>query len=110
MSSSARPADYAASRVGGHRQKALQLAEKALQSEPANLNIHLNLGRVQVLAGAKEQGLAALRTGVQRGGREEFYAELNKWGNRRPSPIPSLPRNHPLNKYLGILFYRLGLR
>jgi dihydrofolate reductase len=95
---------------GVDRPKALQLAEKALQSEPDNLGFRLTLGRVQILAGAKEQGLITLRKGVQLGGGKEFYAELNKWGTRTPSPIPSLPRNHPLNKYLGILMHRLGLR
>jgi len=95
---------------GADRMKALQLAEKALQDDPDNLDFQLNLGRVQILAGAKEQGLTTLRRGVQLGGGKEFFAELNKWGTRTPSPIPSLPRNHPLNKYLGILLHRLGLR
>jgi len=101
---------YCMAKSGSDRLHALQLAEQALQAEPDNLSLHLNLGRVQIIAGYKEKGLATLRRGVQLGGGQEFLDELTKWGTRTPSPIPSLPRNHPLNKYLGILMYRLGLR
>ena len=101
---------FCMAKSGADRRQALQLAEKALQSEPDNLDLHLNLGRVQIIAGAKELGLRTLRRGVQLGGGKEFLAELTKWGTRTPSPIPTLPRNHPLNKYLGILMHRLGLR
>jgi dihydrofolate reductase len=96
--------------IGADRPKARDLAEKALQSDPQNLSFLLNLGRVQIMTGAKEEGLANLRKGVQLGGGNEFLLELSKWGTRTPPPVPSLPRNHPLNKYLGILMYRLGLR
>ena len=101
---------FCMAKSGADRQKALQLAEAALRSEPDNLSILLNLGRVQIMTGVKEYGLITLRRGVQLGGGKEFLAELTKWGTRTPSPIPSLPRNHPLNRYLGILMHRLGLR
>jgi dihydrofolate reductase len=101
---------FAMAQSGTDRLKAVQLAEKALQSEPDNLIFHLNLGRVQILAGSKDSGLKTLRKGMQLGGGKEFIAELTKWGTRVPPPIPSLSRNHPLNKYLGILMHRLGLR
>jgi dihydrofolate reductase len=101
---------FAMAQSGTDRLMAVQLAEKALHSDPDNLDFHLNLGRVQILAGAKDSGLRTLRKGVQLGGGKEFMAELTKWGTRIPPPIPSLPRNHPLNKYLGILMHRLGLR
>ena len=81
-----------------------------MQDEPDNLDVRLNLGRVQILAGAKEQGLTTLRMGVQLGGGKEFLGELSRWGTRTPPPIPALSRNHPLNKYLGLLIHKLGLR
>ena len=101
---------FCMAKSGADRREALKLAERALQSEPNNLDLHLNLARVQIIAGAKEQGLLTLRKGVQLGGGKEFHAELTKWGTRTPPPIPALPRNHPLNKYLGIMMHRLGLR
>jgi dihydrofolate reductase len=95
---------------GADSQKALLVAEQALAREPDNLRCLLNLGRVRLLAGAKEKGLTTLRSGVQRGGGKEFLAELERCGNRKPAPIRSLPRNHFLNKYLGIMLHHMGLR
>jgi len=95
---------------GGDCSAATRLAETALQREPDNLSFHFNLGRVQILAGAKQDGLTTLRRGVQLGGGKEFLAELARWGTRIPPPIRALPRNHPLNRYLGIMMHRLGLR
>ncbi|UFS68849.1 dihydrofolate reductase [Geomonas sp. RF6] len=90
--------------------RALRLAEEAVSREPENLEHYLNLGRVQILAGAKEQGLSTLRSGVQHGGGPEFFAELEQYGKRRVPPIRSLPRSHPLNKFLGRILARMGLR
>ena len=101
---------YCIAKSGTDRRQALQIAEKALQGEPDNLSLHLNLGRIQIMSGAKELGLTTLRRGVQLGGGAEFLEELNKWGTRTPPPIPSLSRSHPLNRYLGLLMHRLGLR
>jgi dihydrofolate reductase len=101
---------FCLAKSGGDPARALQLAQLAVNSSPDNLSFLFNLGRVQILVGAKVEGLATLRQGVQLGGGDEFLAELARWGSRTPPPIPSLPRNHPLNKYLGILRHRLGLR
>lgn len=96
---------------GGDCRDALRLAEKALQSEPENPRVHLNLGRVQILAGANEEGVETLRKGVQLGGGQELLAELARCGTRtRPPLIRSLPRSHPLNKYLGLLLHRMGFK
>ncbi|OGU11524.1 MAG: dihydrofolate reductase [Geobacteraceae bacterium GWC2_58_44] len=95
---------------GGDRQAALRLAEKALQSESGNPDLYLNAGRVQVMAGAKEAGLDTLRKGVQLGGGQEFLAELARCGSRTPPPIRYLSRSHPLNRYLGLMLHRMGLR
>jgi dihydrofolate reductase len=95
---------------GADRQAALLLAKQALQSEPENARLHLDVGRVQILAGAKEEGLTTLRQGVQLGGGPELLAELERCGTRLPPPIRSLPRDHPLNRYLGIMLHRMGLR
>ena len=101
---------FCQAKSGGDLQEALRLAERALASLPKHTRCHLNLGRIQILAGDKEKGLATFRKGVQLGGGQEFLADLARIGIRLPPPIKSLPRNHPLNKYLGILLHRLGLR
>lgn len=101
---------FSQAKSGGDFQAARQLAEKALQDEPANPRIHLNAGRIQVLAGDKEKGLETLRKGVQLGGGEEFLNELARCGVRTVPAVKSLPRSHPLNRYLGLLMNRLHLR
>ena len=93
---------------GGDSQTAKMLAERALQREPDNVRLYLNLGRVQILTGAKDNGLETLRRGVQLGGGREFLAELARYGTRIPRPIKSLPRSHPLNRYLGLLLHRMN--
>ncbi|MBJ6727818.1 dihydrofolate reductase [Geomesophilobacter sediminis] len=89
---------------------ALDLARGAVEQEPHNPLLYLNLGRVQILAGQKEAALDTFRRGIKAGGGAELIAELERYGTRRPPPIKSLSRGHFLNKYLGILLYRLGLR
>jgi dihydrofolate reductase len=96
--------------IGSDLPEALRMAEKAARSDPGNLRCRLNLGRVQILAGKRESGLTTLREGVQFGGGEEFLAELSCHSARSPAAIPSLPRNHPLNKYLGLLLRRMKAR
>jgi dihydrofolate reductase len=97
-------------KTGGDPEAALQLAEKALADDPENPVLHLKVGRVQILGGAKEKGLDTLRRGMQLGGGAEMGAELERCGTRRPAPITSLPRNHPMNRFLGKILHRLGLR
>jgi dihydrofolate reductase len=101
---------FCMAKSGVDSQEALEIAEKSLEREPENPRIHLNLGRIQILAGAKERGLATLRKGLQLGGGHEFLVELARCGTRTPPPIRSLPRNHPLNRYLGLMLHRLGLK
>ena len=101
---------FCLAKCGAEGGSALQLAEEALAKEPESLHCRLNLGRVQVIFNAKKKGLDTLRQGVQLGGGQEFLAELARCGNRRAPPIRSLPRNHFLNKFLGIVLHRMGLR
>lgn len=101
---------YCLVKSGGDSHVAQTLAETALQRDPENVRMHMNVGRIQILAGAKEKGLDTLRRGVQLGGGEEFLSELERCGKRSEPAISSLPRNHPLNRYLGMLLNRMNLR
>lgn len=95
---------------GADCREALRLAEKAQRSEPENPHMYLNLGRVQVLAGAVEEGLETLRRGVHLGGGQEILAELAKSGARTPPLFRSLRRSNPLNRFLGLMLHRMGFR
>lgn len=101
---------FCMAKTGGDLKVALQLAEEAVAMEPENARFYLNLGRIQILAGQGDLGMTTLRKGIQLGGGAEFHAELAKSDVRTPPPIQTLPRQNPLNRYLGIIMHKLGLR
>lgn len=95
-------------KTGTEPEVGLALAQKALEREPNNPAIYLNLGRIQALAGQRDAALDSFRLGIQVGGGEEFLEELATHGPRQTPPIGALPRSNPVNKYLGMLLRRFG--
>ena len=90
--------------------RAADLCLEALQQEPAQAVHYLNLGRVYLAAGQKAAAIRALRKGIKFGKSRSIIEELVKLGIRKAPVVASLPRNHPVNKHLGLLFKRLGVR
>jgi tetratricopeptide (TPR) repeat protein len=95
-----------------HRQmqKAAALCNGALQEEPGNPVHYLNLGRIYLLAGQKSRAIQAWRRGLKFGLNPQIAAELKNLGRRKPPVLKSLGREHPLNKQLGLLLQKIGLR
>jgi len=94
----------------GQMKRGLDLCREALERERDNPVHYLNLGKVLLIAGNRAEALQALREGMAHGGSEEILAKLDELGTRKPPVIASLSRDHFLNKYLGLLLSRLGLR
>ncbi|HEY3307736.1 MAG TPA: tetratricopeptide repeat protein [Desulfuromonadaceae bacterium] len=94
----------------GHVTKALELCQTAIQHEPDNPVHEYFLGKVHLVAGHKAEALQALREGMNKGGTPEIEQLLKTIGMRKPPVIPFLSRDNFLNKYLGKIFGRLGLR
>ncbi len=90
--------------------QALQLCRTALEHEVENPIHYLYLGKVHLIAGNTVEALQAFRQGMAQGGDPEIERLLNEVGTRKPPVLPFLPRENWLNKYLGILLRRLGLR
>ena len=101
---------YCIAKVRGNHREAILLARKALDLEPENAIHYCNLGRILLLAGDNEQGIQMFRKGMKYGEQISIIRELEKHGIRKPPIFKKLARNHPLNKYLGLLLVRLGLR
>jgi tetratricopeptide (TPR) repeat protein len=97
-------------RERGQTKKAVALCRATLEEEPDNPVLYLNLGKIYLMQGRTEEAIEAYRKGLSQGANEEIIAELGRIGKRRPPPLSFLGRNHPLNKYLGIILSRLGLR
>lgn len=97
-------------RERGQHRKGLELCQQSLAAEPDNPAHFLNLARVQLSSGDKTAALQSLRQGMAKGGSPELAELLERLGNRKAPLFAALSRDHPLNKYLGILLKRAGLR
>lgn len=101
---------YCIARERGQHRKGRELCLRSLAAEPDRPAHYCNLGRVQMISGDKEDALRVLREGLSKGGSPEIIRLLDTFGKRNPPLFPSLSRTNPLNRYLGMLLKRLGLR
>jgi tetratricopeptide (TPR) repeat protein len=101
---------YCLARERHEFKKGVSLCLEALKQEPEQAIHYLNLGRVYVAAGQKELAIKTLRRGLKLGRNRLIPEELKKFGIRKEPVVRTLPRNHPLNKYLGLLSALLGVR
>jgi len=90
--------------------KSIDLAREALDSDPGNTRFTLNLGRILLLAGRKEEAIRVFRQGLASGLDPNLVDQLEQLGKRREPLFPRLPRHHFVNKYAGLFLSRLGLR
>ena len=90
--------------------RAVSLCNEALKKDPKNSIHFLNLGRVHLMANQKKDAIRIFNMGLRYGENREIIAELNKFGRRRSPFIPFLDRDNPINKFLGKLTYKIGLR
>ena len=101
---------YCIARERGQHRKGRELCLSSLAAEPERPEHYCNLGRVQMISGDKEEALRVLREGMVKGGSPEIIRLLDALGKRNPPLFPVLSRTNPLNRYLGLLLKRLGLR
>lgn len=94
----------------GQVQKGMLLCSEAVEKEPENGIHYLNLGRIYLTAGNKQEAIRVLRKGLAYGPNPEISGLLDAIGTRNPVIFSFLGRQHPVNKYLGILLRKLGLR
>jgi Flp pilus assembly protein TadD len=90
--------------------RAISLCKKALAREPWNSVHYLNLGYVYLLSGQKRDAIYTFRDGLLHEENPQLREELARLGTRKQPLIASLPRDHVLNKYLGMFLARLKLR
>jgi len=97
--------------VEGDRQRGIRFCEEALRRGLQTTETLVNLAKALVVTRNKEQAVRALRKAMElapddpRVGQE--FAAL---GLRRPPPIPWLPRNFFLNRWIGRLTWRWSRR
>lgn len=101
---------YCMAKERGQFKKAVSLCDGAMKEEPANSIHYLNLGKIYLLHGSREEAIRIYRDGLKFGDNPQILDELINLGIRKKPVISFLSRNNPLNKYLGLLLTRLGLR
>ncbi|KAB0663621.1 tetratricopeptide repeat protein [Oryzomonas japonica] len=101
---------YCMAKERGHVTKGVALCREALAQEPGNPVHYLNLARIHLLGPNKEDALKVLREGIQHAPDPELAALLAMVGVRKPPVMSFLHRDNPINKFLGILLKRLGMR
>ena len=90
--------------------RAASLCLSALQEEPNKSLHYLNLGRIYLLAGEKTRAIKTFRKGLKVERNQQIIHELKNLGLRQPPVVKALDRENPLNKCLGILFHKIGMR
>lgn len=101
---------YCMAKERGQIKKAVAICAKALQEAPDNRIIYLNLGKIYLLSGNKTGAIQILREGLDKGTDPLLIAELTRLGTRKPPVLTFLTRNNPINKFVGMIFGKLGLR
>ncbi|MDD2734890.1 MAG: tetratricopeptide repeat protein [Desulfuromonadaceae bacterium] len=94
----------------GQLTQAFGLCRTAIEHDPDNPLHYFYLGKVHLIAGNKDEALQAFRQGMALGGSPQLEQILAEIGTRKPPVISFLSRDNLLNKFLGIIFTRLGLR
>ncbi len=94
----------------GHLTQAFELCRTAIEHDPGNPLHYLYFGKVYLVAGKTYEAIQTFRQGMMLGGSPEIERMLDAIGTRKPPVISFLSRDNLLNKYLGILLGRFGLR
>jgi tetratricopeptide (TPR) repeat protein len=97
--------------VEGDRQRGIRFCEEALRRGLQTTETLVNLARALVVTRNKEQAVRALRKAMELAPDDpRVTAEFVALGLRRPPPIPWLPRNFFLNKWIGKLTWKWSKR
>jgi hypothetical protein len=88
----------------------IALCKEAIRLSPEDPVHYFHLGKVYLVGGKKHLALHAFRRGLKFGYHRGLVREIERLGFRRPPVFPFLGRKHPLNRFAGMLFTRLGLQ
>jgi len=94
----------------GEVERAFELCDEAMEDDPGNSVHYLNLGRVCLAADMKREAIKAFRDGLLYRKNPLISSELERLGWRDLPVFPSLGREHSLNRMLGKVLFKLGLR
>ncbi len=94
----------------GQFQKGIKAIQDLVERNPAVPEVYLNLGRLYLKSGSKGQAIETVRKGLGISPIPDGMKFLDALGTRKRPVIPFMARGNPLNRFLGKLFSKLGLR
>lgn len=101
----------AIARSGGDLSRAEELCRVAIDKEFFWPQYYRNLSEIYMIKGDKAKAIRTIESGLRvDADNSELLDELCEMGVRRRPVIPFLSRTSPINKYLGIILSKLGLR
>ncbi|MFW2374032.1 MAG: tetratricopeptide repeat protein [Gammaproteobacteria bacterium] len=93
---------YGFSRVLNGYLDGIELCKKAVQADPDDGDLYLNLSRAELFNGKRQAAVEILDQGLLVDRFHQGLLELkNKIGYRNQNPIPILKRSNPLNEVIG---------
>jgi tetratricopeptide (TPR) repeat protein len=101
---------YCVARERGQYRKGMELCRLSIDTDPDNPLHYLNFAKIHLLSNNKTEAIAVMREGLARGPNEEIETMLKEVGARKPPVLSFLDRDNPINKYLGLLLSKVGLR
>ena len=101
---------YCIAKQRGQITKGIDLCLSSLELEREEPAHYLNLGNIHLVSGNKSEALRVFREGMVRGNHEEIRRILTDIGIRKLPIIKYLPRDNPVNRFLGIFLSKIGLR
>ena len=95
----------------GQVRRGLELAQAAADRAGREPSLCLNVATIHLKAEQRAQAIEWLRAGLARDPtNDDIKKRLAALGVRRPPVLGFLPRANPINKVLGLIAARLGLR
>ena len=88
----------------------MSLCREALQLEPDNPDHYYQLSRIHLITGEKRKAIKSLRKGLKLKRHQPIIDELFRLGARQEPVFLSLPRDHIINRTVGTLLTKIGLR
>lgn len=101
---------YCNARMNNKISAGIRSCKQAIEEEPTVADHYLNLGRIYMLINKRGPAIQIFRKGSKFGPNKQLMIEMRKFGVRKPPAIPSLHRDHIINRKLGKVMSRLKLR
>ncbi len=101
---------YCLAKGQGRIHSAAKICRESIKREPNNSLHFLILGRILLMSGDRRKAIYTFRQGLRASPNPRIIDELKKLGLRKPAPLKSLNRSHLVNRTLGRVFSKFGLR